>query len=79
MNEYLTAVVSVIVILATNLKWLNDLKKDLRKDNEKIYKTLNDINMRLTRLEAKFEERGRWESRIVQFTAEPKKKKVKGE
>ncbi len=75
MSEYLAAVVSVVAILLANWGFWRNLKTD----NENITKTLNEINMRLGRLEAKFEERGYWESRIVQFAPEPKKKKAKGE
>ena len=64
--------IQVLVIIATLLGVLLPILFSHGKE-------LKDINTRLSRLEGRFEERGYWESRIVQFEGEPRKKKAKGE
>lgn len=66
--EWIQVLVIIVIILGVLLPILLSHGKELK-----------DINTRLSRLEGRFEERGYWESRIVHFEGETRKKKTKGE
>lgn len=64
----------ILIILAPLLALMGWTYNRIDKKLDKLSDTMQDMNMRLTRLEGRFDERGYWESREYHKTGTEDKK-----